>query len=294
MPIVQLPNLKMAYEQDGTGRPLLMIMGVGGQLVQWPPDFCEALIQKGFSIIRPDNRDVGLSEKFDQYGVPNTQQAFWRQAVKLPINAPYTLEDMAEDKIQLLDHLGIEQCDILGISMGSMITQILAAKYPQRFKTVTLMHTNTGKLRHGIQTKPKALQALLKRSTIRNADEFANYFQYLFSVVGSPNLQRPPEVLKEAGKALYARGYHRDGFKRQFTAIMATGDRERFYSNITHPTAVIHGRKDPLLCMAGARAVVHAIPTAQGHYFDELGHDIPSELVPDFAHIIHELAQTVD
>ncbi len=279
----------MMYEQEGSGDPLLMIMGVGAQLVQWPPDFCEALLQQNFSIIRPDNRDVGLSEKMDHLGVPNTQSAFLRQAVGLPVHAPYTLEDMAEDKIQLLDHLQIDRCHVLGISMGSMIAQILASKYPDRVKSVTLMHTNTGKLRHGIQTKPKALQALLKRSTIRNADDFAEYFQYLFSVVGSPNLQRPAEVLKEAGRALYERGYHRDGFKRQFAAIMATGDRERFYSSITQPTAVIHGYKDPLLCVAGARAVVHSIPQARGHYFDELGHDIPSELVADFVTIIRDL-----
>jgi len=289
MPIVQLPNLTFAYEVDGVGTPLLMIMGVGGQLVQWPPDFCEALIEEGFSLIRPDNRDVGLSEKFDHMGVPNTQSAFLRQAVGLAVNAPYTLEDMVEDHIQLLDHLNIETCHVLGISMGSMIAQILAAKYPHRVHTVTLMHTNTGKLRHGIQTKPKALRALLKRSTINNAEDFAEYFQYLFSVVGSPNLQRSPETLKEAGRALYLRGYHRNGFKRQFAAIMATGDRENFYRNIPHPTAVIHGHKDPLLCIAGAQAVVNAIPNATGHYFDELGHDIPSELVSEFVFIIRKL-----
>lgn len=293
MPIVQLPNLKFAYEVDGDGIPLLMIMGVGGQLVQWPPDFCEALIAQGFSLIRPDNRDVGLSEQFDAMGVPNTQSAFLRQAIGLSVNAPYTLEDMVEDHIQLLDHLNIETCHILGISMGSMIAQILAAKYPDRVQTVTLMHTNTGKLRHGIQTKPKALRALLKRSTIDNADDFADYFQYLFSIIGSPNLQRNPETLKEAGRALYVRGYHRNGFKRQFAAIMATGDREVFYRNIIHPTVVIHGRKDPLLCLAGAQAVVEAIPNATGHYFDGLGHDIPSELVPEFVSIIRELVDRV-
>ena len=290
MPQATLPNLKIEYEISGEGNPLLMIMGVGGQLVQWPPDFVDALVDAGFMTIRPDNRDVGLSEKFDHLGSPNTPRVVIRQMIGLSPNAPYTLEDMAEDNIQLLDHLGIDKCHIVGISMGSMISQILAAKYPNRFQTVTLMLTNTGQLRHSLQTKPRALKTLLKRSTINNADDFAEYFQHLFSVVGSPNLQRPPENLKEAGRALYERGYHRSGFKRQFAAIMATGNRERFYSQITQPTAIIQGKSDPLMSEAAGRAVEQSIANATGHYFDELGHDLPAELVPQFVQIIRKLA----
>jgi proline iminopeptidase len=122
----------MEYEISGEGIPLLMVMGVGGQLVQWPPDFCAALIEQGFMLIRPDNRDVGLSEKLTHLGVPNTQRAFVRQALKMKPLAPYTLEDMAEDMIQLMDHLQLERCHVVGISMGSMISQILASKYPSR------------------------------------------------------------------------------------------------------------------------------------------------------------------
>lgn len=293
MPQAHLPNLTMEYEISGEGTPLLMLMGVGGQLVQWPPDFVDALTEVGFKTIRPDNRDVGLSEKFDHLGSPNTAAALLRQAMGFNPNAPYTLEDMAEDNIQLLDHLHIEQCHLVGISMGSMISQILAAKYPERFQTVTLMLTNTGKFRHSLQTKPRALKTLLKRSTINNSDDFAQYFQHLFSVVGSPNLQRPPEKLREAGRALYERGYHRAGFKRQFAAIMATGNRERFYSQITQPTAIIQGKSDPLMSEAAGRAVEQSISTATGHYFDELGHDLPAELVPQFVQIIRELANSI-
>ena len=284
-----LPNLTLEYEVSGSGQPLLMIMGVGGQLVQWPPDFVDALIESGFMTIRTDNRDVGLSEKFDHLGVPSTQKVFFKQALGLTQNVPYTLEDIADDHIQLLDHLEIESCHLVGISMGSMIAQILAAKYPSRIKCVTLMLTNTGKLRHAVQTKPKALRILLKRSTITSAEDYAEYFKQLFSVVGSPTLQRPPERLREAGRALYERGYHPDGFKRQVAAILATGDRERFYSAITQPTAIIQGKSDPLMSESAGRAVVAAIPTATGHYFDELGHDLPAELVPQFVQIIREL-----
>ena len=174
--------------------------------------------------------------------------------------------------------------------MGSMIAQIMAAKYPARIQSVTLMLTNTGKLRHALQTKPKALQILLKRSTITDAEHYAEYFQQLFSTVGSPTLQRPPERLREAGRALYERGYHPDGFKRQVAAIVGTGDRERFYSAITQPTAIIQGKSDPLMSESAGRAVEAAIPTATGYYFDELGHDLPAELVPQFVQIIRQTA----
>ena len=292
MPQATLPNLNMEYEISGQGTPLLMIMGVGGQLVQWPPDFIEGLIEAGFMTIRPDNRDVGRSQTFTDLGTPNTPLAFVKQALRLPSDAPYTLEDMAEDKIQLLDHLGLETCHVVGISMGSMIAQVLASKYPERIRSVTLMLTNTGKLRHALQTKPWALKILLKRSTITNADHYAEYFQELFSTVGSPTLQRPPERLKEVGRLLYERGYHPNGFKRQVAAIVATGDRERFYRTITQPTAIIQGKSDPLMSEDAGRAVEKAISTATGHYFDELGHDLPAELVQQFVDIIRSVAQS--
>ena len=292
MPQVALPNLNMEYEISGQGTPLLMIMGVGGQLIQWPPDFIDRLIDAGFMTIRPDNRDVGRSQTFTDLGAPNTPLAFLKQALKLPSDAPYTLEDMAEDKIQLLDHLGLETCHVVGISMGSMIAQVLAAKYPERIRSVTLMLTNTGKLRHALQTKPWALKILLKRSSITNADHYAEYFQELFSTVGSPTLKRPPARLKEVGRLLYERGYHPSGFKRQVAAIIATGDREKFYSSITQPTAIIQGKSDPLMSEAAGRSVEEAISTATGHYFDELGHDLPAELVPQFVDIIRSVVQS--
>ena len=294
MPLIQLPNIQMMVEREGQGHPLLLIMGIGGQLIQWPPDFRQALIEQGFELILADNRDVGLSEKLDHLGVPDVQRGFWRQAFKRPIDAPYTLEDMAEDYVQLLDALELPKCHVLGISMGSMIAQILAAKNPQRIQTVTLMHTNTGKLRHGLQTKPKALQALTRRTQIRNAEEFADYFVELFTTVGSPTLLRPQANLREAGRALYNRGYFPNGFQRQMMAIFATGDRERFYSRIQQPTAVIQGHKDPLLSLSAGRAVVHSIPNARGHYFEDLGHDIPEKYVHTFAKIIRDLARIAD
>lgn len=287
MPIAKLSStLSLAYEREGSGIPLLLIMGVGGQLAQWPSDFREALIERGFELILVDNRDAGLSSKMTQLGFPNTTTLMWRQAFGLSIETPYTLVDMAEDYQRFLDHLQLDQCHVVGISMGSMIAQILAAEYPERITSVTLMHTGTGKRRHSLSVKPRALSALAKRGKMDNAEDYSEYFAHLFSVVGSPTLQRSPEVLRDAGRALYERGHSPDGFKRQFAAILATGDREPYYSRIQQPCSIINGYKDPLLPIAGAKEVERAIPHAVGYYFDDLGHDLPEKYSAIFAEII--------
>jgi proline iminopeptidase len=292
MPTAQISNtLSLEYEIEGSGIPLLLIMGVGGQLVQWPPDFRAALIRQGFQLILVDNRDAGLSSKMSHLGVPNIGTLFWRQAFGLSIESPYLLEDMAQDYRLFLNHMGLSQCHVVGISMGSMIAQILAADHPEYVSSVTLMHTGTGKRRHGLSTKPKALQALAKRGKMDNADDYADYFAHLFSVVGSPNLQRSPDVLREAGRALYERGHSPDGFKRQFAAILATGDRESYYARIQQPCSVINGYADPLLPIAGAKAVERAIPQAMGYYFDDLGHDLPEKYSSIFAAIIKQTSE---
>jgi pimeloyl-ACP methyl ester carboxylesterase len=193
MPIAEFTEVSLAYERIGSGVPLLLIMGVGGQLIQWPPDFQEALQSEGFELILVDNRDIGLSSKLDHLGIPNIWNIMWKKALGFSVDTPYTLEDMAADYIELLDHLNIQQCHILGISMGSMISQILASKYPDRISTVTLVHTGTGKPRHSLGIKPRALKALASRGTISSEEEYAEHFQQLFSVVGSPDLQRSPE-----------------------------------------------------------------------------------------------------
>ncbi len=291
MPIAEFTEVSLAYERIGSGIPLLLIMGVGGQLIQWPPDFKEALQSEGFELILVDNRDIGLSSKLDHLGIPNIWNIMWRKALGFSVDTPYTLEDMAADYIELLDHLNIQQCHILGISMGSMISQILAAKYPERISTVTLVHTGTGKPRHSLGIKPRALKALASRGTISSEEEYAEHFQQLFSVVGSPDLQRSPEKLREAGIHLYRRANAPAGFKRQFAAILATGDREEFYSNIHQPTSIIHGYQDPLMPMSGAKTVAKSIPQSETYFFEDLGHDIPIKYSTVFAQIVKDTIQ---
>ena len=299
MSIAPLPHVSIAYEWDTieqkNSEPLLLIMGIGGQLTNWPPDLCDALREQNFRLLRVDNRDVGLSSRLDSLGVPNVKRNLWLKTIGIPIKVPYKLEDMAQDYIDLLDHLQISKCHVVGISMGSMITQILASTHPDRFASVTLMHSNTGKRRHALGAKPEALTALTANRSIQNKEDFAEYFVHLFKTIGSPSLQRPIDDLKNTAYAAFERIAHlqvsnNNGFVRQFMAIFATGDRERYYKNIKQPTAIIHGSKDPLLPLAGAKALISSIPHAQAYIFDDLGHDIPEKYAPIFAQIIRELA----
>ena len=163
MPTVQLPNVKLYYEREGSGQPLLLIMGICAQMVLWPQSFRQALIQSGFELIKIDNRDVGLSSKMIEHGVPKLWKAVGTRLVNQPVDAGYTLEDMSQDIIDLLDHLSLSKVHVTGISMGSMIAQVLAGKYPNRVQSLTLMHSNTGKRRHLFHATWGAAKPTLQR-----------------------------------------------------------------------------------------------------------------------------------
>ena len=291
MPVAQLSEASIAYEIEGTGNgePLLLIMGIGGQLIQWPPEFREALINLGFELILVDNRDAGLSTSMDHFGIPNTNKAVVQQYLGTPVEAPYTLEHMAKDKYELLTHLGIDSCHVLGISMGSMIAQVFASTYGNVTRSLNLFHSNTGRRRHGLM-KPKAFFALTNRGGVQNKEEFIEHFVNLFRVVGSPNHQRPESQLREFATIAYDRGMNPAGFKRQLMAILSTGNRERFFKNIQRPTAVVHGHKDPLMPLSAGRALVRGIPNARGYFFKDLGHDLPPIYCETFAQIVRNNA----
>lgn len=291
MPVVTLSEASIAYELEGTGKgePLLLIMGIGGQLIQWPPEFKEALIQLGFDLILVDNRDAGLSSSMDHMGIPDTNKAVLQQYLGQPVKGAYSLENMAKDNYELLQHIGIERCHILGISMGSMIAQIFAAKYSQATKSLNLFHSNTGRRRHGLM-KPKAFFALSNRGGAQSKEDFIENFVNLFRVVGSPNHQRPESQLRQFANIAYDRGVNPSGFKRQLMAILSTGNRERFFQNIQAPTAIVHGHKDPLMPLSGGRALVREIPNARGYFFKDLGHDLPPIYCETFAQIVRNNA----
>ncbi len=293
MPVAQLSEVSIAYEIEGNGagEPLLMLMGIGGQLIQWPVEFREALVNAGFKLILVDNRDAGLSSSMDKFGVPNTSKAVFQQLIGRPIDAAYSLENMAQDSFELLSYLGIESCHVLGISMGSMIAQVFASKYPALTRSLCLLHSNTGRRRHSV-IKPKAFFALSKRGNIQNKEEAIDGFVELFRVIGSPDHQRPEAQLREFAEIAYERARNPDGFKRQLMAILSTGNRENFYKKIQSPTAVVHGHKDPLMPLSGGRALVREIPNARGYFFKDLGHDLPPTYCETFAQIVRNNANS--
>jgi len=289
MPFVQLSKVKIFYEREGIGIPLLMLQGIGAQLTLWPPKFCEALVNQGFELIKIDNRDSGLSSKLIDCGVPNTRSAIMKRIIGLPINPPYSLEDMSNDAVELMEQLGISQFHVLGISLGSTVAQLLSANEPDYVRSLTLMHSNTGKRRHML-IKPAALLKLISRGNVHDRAAHISGFIELFNEIGSPKYKRSIEEMTSfAGKA-YDRSHHPPGFKRQLVAFLACGDRESYYKKISCPTAVIHGHIDPLMPLSAAKSLVDSIPKAKAHFFDDLAHDIPDHYAGMFAKIIKDTA----
>lgn len=282
--LLQIPH-RIAIERHGTGKPLLLLMGIGGQLIQWPENFVQGLIESGFDTIAMDNRDIGLSAKFIDGGMPKSRQLIARYLLGLSVPAPYTLKDMADDAAKVLGALKIERAHVVGISMGSMIAQILAAEHPKLVERMTLFHTNMG-LRRDLPSA-SAITALTGKP-VSSRTAYEERFLHLFRTIGSPELGRSDEELREIAARAYARNYHAPGFRRQMAAVLATGNRSGYCRAIDCPTTIIHGRKDPLMRLKGARRVAKQISNSRLCVFDELGHDLPEALLPDFISLIAE------
>ncbi len=278
-------DVELCYETFGDpGDPAaLLVMGLATQMVGWPDAFCEALASRGFHVIRFDNRDIGRSQKM--HGpVPKIRQLVGR--VKKA--ASYTLDDMADDGFALLDHLGIERAHIVGVSMGGMIGQLMAARRPERVLSLASMLSNTGALWSG-QPSPRLYPAMLKPPP-RDRDGYINHGVELFHKIGSSGFPRDDDQLREIAARSYDRGLNPAGSLRQLAAIIASGDRTPLLRTITVPTVVIHGTKDKLVPVSGGRATAKAIPGARLVLIDGLGHDLPRDAWPTMLDAIEENA----
>ena len=208
----QHPHL--CYELMGEGPCIVLIMGIGAQLVHWPDEFCQHFVDAGYSVLRFDNRDMGLSKRWTDGGMPNIKGMIPKRLAGMTIQAHYKLEDMADDVIGLMDALNIENAGIVGISMGSMIAQIVAAQYPERCRHLTLIMSNSGERRTLLPT-PKALKALVDVQHSPDREAAQNNIVRLFSVIGSPAYPLDEDRLKALGGLAYDRGRTPDGFARQ-------------------------------------------------------------------------------
>jgi proline iminopeptidase len=288
MPAIQANGLTLEYESlgDPNAPVVLLVMGLGMQLVAWPDAFCEGLVRKGFRVVRFDNRDCGLSQKLDDLGTPRMGSAILRALLGLPVHSPYDLKAMAADTVGLLDALGVPQAHVVGASMGGMIGQLVAALYPERVLSLTSIMSTTG-ARHLPQPKVRIRRELLRRpQQPLTTDTLIAHYERLFSVIGSPAYPTPPEEFRARIRRAVARGYHPAGFLRQLGAILATGDRSPLLAGITCPTLVIHGKADPLVPFQGGVDTAYKIRDARLVLLDGYGHDFPSQLFERFVDLV--------
>jgi pimeloyl-ACP methyl ester carboxylesterase len=281
-------GIELCFETFGDPKDpaLLLVMGLGAQMIAWDPEFCEGLVDRGFYVIRYDNRDVGLSTKLDDQPV-SVIDAMTKAAGGEPIAAPYTLSDMAADAVALLDHLGIDKAHIVGASMGGMIVQAIAIEHPERVLTMTSIMSTTGEVEYG-QATPEALAQL---TVPPPADREAAIDQGVAAqkVIGSPAHFDEDRTRAKAGEA-YDRSFYPAGFGRQLVGIMASGSRADGLRNVKVPTLVVHGDADPLVTPTGGQRTAELVPGAELLMIEGMGHDLPVPLWPQVIEAITNLA----
>jgi len=271
------------------GEPLLLIMGLGMQLVAWPQELVQALVSRGFRVIRMDNRDAGLSQTFDGLGTPRMGMAMLRYAMHLPVRSPYGISDMALDAVGVLDALGLQSAHVCGASMGGMIAQHLAARHPQRVKSLTLVMTTTG-ARRLPQPSLRVRQAMLSRPDGSDPEAVVAYLEKLLATIGSPAYPPDPAQQRARLQASVRRAWRPQGTLRQLLAVVADGDRSALLHDITAPTRIVHGEADPLVRVEAGRDLVRRIAGAVGDFIPGMGHDLPLQLMPRLAEGIAENA----
>lgn len=279
--------LDIVYETigDPSDPPLLLVMGLGMQLIHWDIELCERFAERGFQVIRFDNRDAGLSTRV-RAPVPNVM----RLMAGLPAQVPYLLSDMAADAFGLLDHLGIERAHVAGTSMGGMIAQQMAIEAPERVLSLASMLSTTGD--RFVGTPKLRVWSVLTRRAPNDRDAYIEYFTRVFRMIGSPAYRADEERLRELAAATYDRCHHHPaGTARQLGAVLASGSRTAALRELRVPTVVIHGEADPLLPVRGGRATAKAIPGAELITIPGMGHDLPKELWPTFVDAIARNAE---
>jgi pimeloyl-ACP methyl ester carboxylesterase len=264
-------DIDLCYETfgDPADPAMLLVMGLGTQMLGWNEDFCAELAARGFHVIRFDNRDIGRSTHLEDVRSPTLVQLLRRDRRA----AAYTLAEMAADSVGLLDHLGIERAHVVGASMGGMIAQTLAARRPERVLSLVSIMSNTGSRWNGqpaARTYPRFL-----RKVATDRDGYIDQAAELFAWIGSPGFERDEADLRRMLGAMYDRGHDPHASGRQLAAILASGDRAAELGRITAPTLVIHGTADRLVAPSGGRATARAIPGARLMMIEGMGHDLP-------------------
>jgi pimeloyl-ACP methyl ester carboxylesterase len=264
-------DVELCYETFGSqdDPAMLLVMGLGTQMLAWREEFCEELVKRGFFVIRYDNRDVGRSTRFSGVKPPGFLELLRRK----PRELAYTLDDMADDGMGLLDALGIERAHVVGASMGGMIAQVMAGRHPDRVLSLTSIMSTTGGRFVGMQS-PRVVPYLLGRPP-SDEDQYIERARSLFDVIGSPGFDRDDDDFTDLARSSFQRGISPSATGRQLAAIVGAGDRTRDLARIKAPTLVIHGSDDRMIALSGGKATAKAIPGAKLMVIEGMGHDLP-------------------
>ena len=275
MPVARSNGIEIEYEVIGPpeNRPLLLIMGLGTQMIHWDDELCAELVAHGHRVIRFDNRDVGGSTKLDGNGVPNVLAAMVAAARGSTVDAPYRLSDMAADAAGLLDALDIDSAHVVGASLGGMIAQTLALEHPDRVRTLTSIMSTTGHPDLPTAT-PDAAAALFQPAPSDREGNIERAVR-VFRVIGSPGFPFDEERVRARAARAYDRCFHPAGVARQMIAIIASGSRRDALHALRVPTLVVHGTDDPLIPLACGLDTANAIPGAELLIVEGMGHDLP-------------------
>lgn len=294
MPKIQSNGIELEYDTFGpaAAKPLLLVMGLGTQMIAWDVDFCGQLADRGHHVIRFDNRDIGLSTHFDESGLPDIAALMSAQAEGKEMRVPYLLRDMAADAIGLLDGLGIESAHIVGASMGGMIAQTMVIEHSPRVRSMTSIMSNTGSP-GGAPPSPEAMAVLLTPppETREGAIEHGVKNQ---RVIGSSGFDFDEERVRERVAEAYDRSFHPQGSARQFAAITASGSRQEALSRLEVPTLVIHGDADPLVKLQNGIETHEAIADSELLVIEGMGHDLPKGAWPQIIDSISNLTDRTD
>jgi pimeloyl-ACP methyl ester carboxylesterase len=270
MASVQSNGITIEYEDEGSGEPLLLVMGLGGQLTDWPRELVDLLLGRGFRVIRFDNRDSGLSTEIDA-PPPTVGRLAAATLLRRHLDAAYVLGDMAADAVGLLDALGIGRAHVVGVSMGGMIAQTIAIDHPERVRSLTSIMSTTGNRWVG---QPKlSLIRLMARRPVPDREDAVEAGLDMFERICGPTFDR--DAFRELARASIERSWRPAGTARQTAAIMASPDRTPELRRLDVPTLVIHGLLDPLIKRSGGIATAKAIPGSRLVMFNDMAHDLP-------------------
>ncbi len=283
-------GLQIEYDEFGSrdNPAVLLIMGLGTQMIAWSAEFCAGLAAGGYRVIRFDNRDVGLSQWLNGRKAPSASRLLLKHWLGVPSGAPYRLGDMARDASAVLDGLGVDRAHIVGASMGGMIAQLIAVNEPERAQSLTTIMSSTGNRRLP-QARADVRKLLLRdRAPSHDRTAYIDSAVQFFQTIGSPAFPRSDAQWRELMGTAYDRGVNPAGFFRQLAAIIEDGDRRRRLRQVRTPTLVIHGDADPLVPLAHGQDLAAVIPGAQLSVIKGMGHDLPPQLVPGLVTLLHQ------